>query len=81
MVFHHHGSEFLYASTGWAIDAWLSILAASAAILLSAAFFFSVLSPDARRPNGFIYLAYAGAALLAIGLVVLGIGLLRKDRN
>jgi hypothetical protein len=50
----------------------------SSAIFLPAAFFLSVLSPDATRPNGFIYLAYVGALVLAIGLVVLGIGLLRK---
>ena len=50
----------------------------AAAILLPAAFFFSVLSPDATRPNGFIYLAYVGAVVLAAGLLILGIGLLRK---
>lgn len=50
----------------------------SAAILIPAAFFFSVLSPDARAPNGFIYLAYAGAVVLATGLVVLGVGLIRS---
>jgi hypothetical protein len=48
------------------------------AIFLPAAFFFSVLSPDATEPNGFIYLAYAGAVILAIGLVLLGVGLVRK---
>jgi glucan phosphoethanolaminetransferase (alkaline phosphatase superfamily) len=48
------------------------------AILLPAAFFFSVLSADATKPNGFIYLAYVGAVILAIGLVVLGVGLVRK---
>ncbi len=48
------------------------------AILLPAAFFLSVLSPDATRPNGFIYLAYAGAVLLAAGVLVLGVGLVRK---
>jgi hypothetical protein len=49
-----------------------------AAILLPAAFFFSVLKPDAVKPNDFIYLAYAGALLLASGLFILGIGLIRK---
>lgn len=53
----------------------------SAAILLPAAFFLSVLSPDATAPNGFIYLAYAGALVLTIGLLVLGIGLLRTPRD
>ena len=33
----------------------------ASAILLPAAFFLSVLSPDASRPNPLIYLAYVGA--------------------
>jgi uncharacterized membrane protein len=49
----------------------------SAAILLPLAFFLSVLTPDATRPNGLINLAYIGAALLAAGLLLLGIGLVR----
>jgi uncharacterized membrane protein len=49
----------------------------TAAILMPAAFFLSVLQPAARQPNGFIYLAYVGASLLAVGVVVLGVGLLR----
>jgi hypothetical protein len=48
-----------------------------AAILVPAAFFLSVLS-DAKAPNGLIYLAYVGAALLALGVLVLGIGLVRR---
>ncbi|MEX6686777.1 hypothetical protein QTN47_04685 [Danxiaibacter flavus] len=51
----------------------------ASAILLPAAFFFSVLKPDATEPNGFIYLAFAGAVILAFGLLVLGIGLVRKN--
>jgi hypothetical protein len=50
-----------------------------AAILVPAAFFLSVLSPDATSPNGLIYLAYVGAVLLAIGVLVLGIGLIRRS--
>ena len=50
-----------------------------AAILVPAAFFLSVLSPDATAPNGLIYLAYLGAVLLAAGVLVLGIGLLRRQ--
>ena len=49
-----------------------------AAILVPAAFFLSVLSPNATAPNGLIYLAYVGAALLALGVVVLGIGLVKR---
>ena len=52
-----------------------------AAILLPVAFFFSVLTPEATEPNGFIYLAYVGAVILAIGLLLLGIGLLRKPKE
>jgi hypothetical protein len=50
----------------------------SAAIFLPAAFFFSVLSPTATGPNGFINLAYIGAVVLAGSLLALGIGLLRS---
>ena len=52
----------------------------STAILLPAAFFLSVLPPDAITPNPLIYLAYAGAVILALALLVLGVGLLRKNR-
>jgi hypothetical protein len=48
------------------------------AILLPAAFFFSVLDADATKPNGLINLAYIGAALLALGVLTLGVGLIRK---
>ena len=50
----------------------------AAAILLPLAFFLSVASPDATAPNGMIYLAYLGAASLAVGLLVLGVGLVRS---
>jgi hypothetical protein len=52
-----------------------------AAILVPAAFFLSVLSPDAKAPNGLIYLAYVGAVLLALGVVVLGFGLVRRQEH
>jgi uncharacterized membrane protein len=52
-----------------------------AAILVPAAFFLSVLSPDARVPNQLIYLAYVGAALLAVGVFILGLGLIRRRPN
>jgi hypothetical protein len=53
----------------------------AAAVLLPAAFFLSVLSPDATQPNALINLAYVGAVFLAVGVVVLGIGLLREPRE
>ena len=61
-------------------EGWKRYVRASipvAAILLPAAFFFSVLSQRATAANGFIYLAYAGAIELAIGLFALGVGLLK----
>jgi len=48
------------------------------AILFPVAFFLSVLTPDATSPNGFIYLAYIGAFALATGLILLGVGLLKR---
>ena len=61
---------------------WLVRLAIpSAAILVPAAFFLSVLSPDATEPNGLIALAYVGAAVLVVGVIVLGVGLLRRPRH
>ncbi|RJP77681.1 MAG: hypothetical protein C4524_07985 [Candidatus Zixiibacteriota bacterium] len=53
----------------------------SAAILLPAAFFLSILDPRATQPNGWIYLAYLGAVVLAAGLVTLGVGMLRQKRE
>lgn len=53
----------------------------SAALLLPMAFFFSVLTPDATQSNGFIYLAYIGAVVLAAGVILLGIGLLRRGAD
>lgn len=64
----------LSAATKWFVRTSIPI----AAVLVPAAFFLSVLSPDAKAPNGLIYLAYVGAALLALGVLVLGIGLVRR---
>jgi hypothetical protein len=50
----------------------------AAAVLLPLAYFLSVLPPTATEPNGLVYLAFVGAAVLAIGLVILGVGLVRK---
>jgi hypothetical protein len=41
------------------------------------AFFCSVLSPNATRPNAVLNLAYVGAVVLATAVVTLGISLLR----
>jgi hypothetical protein len=49
------------------------------AILISAGFFLSMPSPDARQPNGLVSLIYLGALLLAATMLGLGIGLLRTQ--
>ncbi|MFN7132090.1 MAG: hypothetical protein ACK4N5_08405 [Myxococcales bacterium] len=51
------------------------------AIFLPLAFFLSVLSPSSTAPNALLSLAYVGAALLAVGLFVLGVGLLRRRED
>lgn len=53
----------------------------ASAILLPAAFFLSITDPEATDPNKLIYLAYVGAVVLAIGLVTLGIGLIKRPRT
>jgi hypothetical protein len=49
-----------------------------AAILISAGFFFSMLSPSATQPGGAVGLIYAGAVVLAAGVLLLGVGLVRS---
>jgi hypothetical protein len=61
-------------------DGWKQLVRStipSAAILVPAAFFLSVIGPRAERPNRIILLAPAGAVVLSLGLVTLGVGLLR----
>jgi hypothetical protein len=48
-----------------------------AAILISAGFFFSMLSPAATQPGGAVALIYVGAVALAGGVLLLGVGLIR----
>jgi hypothetical protein len=58
--------------------AWMARLGApAAAILMPLGFFLSVTSPRAERPNGAIRLVYVGAVILAIAVLVLGVGLVR----
>ncbi len=49
-----------------------------AAILTSSGFFVSVLRLDANQAGGAVALIYAGALVLAVAVVTLGIGLLRS---
>jgi hypothetical protein len=63
-------------------DRWKAVVRSTtliAAILLPVAYFLSVLSPSATEPNGLIALAYAGAAVLTLGFLVLGVGLWRSE--
>ena len=47
------------------------------AVLISAGFFFSVLSRTATHANGAVSLIYLGAVVRAVAVVSLGIGLLK----
>jgi hypothetical protein len=49
-----------------------------AAILMPLGFFLCVASPRAQKPNRLIGLVYAGAVLLAVSMLVLGLSLLRS---
>ncbi|MCT1590268.1 MULTISPECIES: hypothetical protein [Kocuria] len=49
----------------------------ASAILMPAGFFLSSAAPGATEPNGLFSLIYVGAAFLTLGLIMLGIGLLR----
>ncbi len=49
-----------------------------AAILIPAGFFLSMLSPTATQPGPAVGLIYAGAVSLAVGVLLLGVGLLRS---
>jgi hypothetical protein len=53
----------------------------AAAVLMALAFFLSVLSPEATEPNAMIYLAYVGGMVLAVGLLVLAVGLIWGRRT
>jgi hypothetical protein len=53
----------------------------AAAVLMALAFFLSVLSPEATQPNAMIYLAYVAGVVLAAGLLVLAVGLIRGRRT
>lgn len=59
---------------------WLvRILFPLSAILVSAGFFLSATGDQLTKPNDFIYILYAGALSLCVGLVMLGVGLIRKN--
>jgi heme/copper-type cytochrome/quinol oxidase subunit 4 len=51
-----------------------------AAVLMALAFFLSVPSAEDTEPNAMINLAFVAGLLLAVGLLVLGIGLIRGRR-
>jgi hypothetical protein len=62
---------------------WRSVARCSvptAAVLLPVAYLFSVTTPP-NESSRFVYLAYAGALILAVGLITQGIGLLRRGQE
>lgn len=72
----------LYVDEAHLSDRWKGFVRTTiplSVLFFPLAFFLSVLSPTATKPNGMIYLAYVGATLLFAGLLVLGIGYLRGN--
>jgi hypothetical protein len=69
---------------GATLPSWLlwvaRIGAPAAAILIPLGFFLSMPSRDATKPSHLVSLIYAGAVMLALSVVTLGIGLLRSPR-
>lgn len=53
----------------------------AAAILMPLGFFLSILSPEATELNALIDLTYMAGVVLAAGLLVLGVGLVRGRRT
>ena len=63
-------------------DGWKQVVRTSfpaAALLVPIAYFLSIVSPDAERPNRLVNLAYLGGVVLTLGMLTLGIGLLRAS--
>ena len=52
-----------------------------AAVLMALGFFLSVIPEEATEPNRIIYLTYVAGVVLAVGLLVLAVGLLRGRRT
>lgn len=88
---HAHAGVFLvlslvalrYVDEAELSDRWKGVVRhaiPAAAILVPAGFFLSVLRPDATEPSRLIALAYVGALVLATGVVLLGVGLVRRPR-
>jgi hypothetical protein len=53
----------------------------AAAVLMALGFFLSVIPEEAREPNALIYLTYVAGVVLAAGLLLLGVGLVRRRRT
>ena len=53
----------------------------AAAVLMALGFFLSVIPEEAREPNPLIYLTYVAGVVLAAGLLLLGVGLVRRRRT
>jgi hypothetical protein len=61
-------------------DGWKQVVRGSfpaAALLLPIAYFLSIVRRDAERPNRLVNLAYVGGVVLTIGMITLGVGLIR----
>jgi hypothetical protein len=62
-----------YTSLGGPLEFVARNFVPAAAVLMPAGFFLSVIGQDPAKPNRMIWLLWAGAAVLTVGLVVDGI--------
>lgn len=66
-------SIYLAPALAWIVRAGIP----AAAILMPLGFFLSATAPRVERPNGAIQLVTVGAVILAISVLILGVGLVR----
>ena len=52
-----------------------------AAVLMALGFFLSMIPEDAKEPNAMIYLTYVAGVVLAVGLLALAVGLIRRRQT
>jgi len=71
-----------YAAPRMGVAGWVARLGIpTAAILMPAGFFFSSMGAGRTEPNGLVVLLWLGAASLAVGVITLGVRLLRSTRT
>ena len=69
-------ADHVELSNGWK---WIARLAVPiGALFISMGFFAAATGDQITKPNGLIAILYVGIAILILGLITLGVGLIRK---